>query len=137
VWDARLTSELVLLLMYLALIALWQAVEDPGRAARVAAVLTLVGTVNLPIIKFSVDWWNTLHQGESIFRAGGATIYATMLWPLAVMTVAMTLFFAALATMAMRNEIYRRRLRTLELGAAAAAASAAVAGAAVGAGARR
>ncbi len=123
VWDARLTSELVLLLMYLGLIALWQAVEDPGRAARAAAVLTLVGTVNLPIIKFSVDWWNTLHQGESIFRSGGATIDPSMLWPLFVMMVALTLLFAATLMMAMRNEILRRRVRTLEMSIATSAAA--------------
>jgi heme exporter protein C len=127
VWDARLTSELVLLLIYLGLIALWQAVEDPGRAARVAAVLTLVGSINLPIIEFSVDWWNTLHQGESIFRAGGSTIDASMLWPLAIMTLATMLFFAAALLAAMRNEILRRRLRTLERGVAAAAAATGVA----------
>ena len=73
VWDARLTSVLILFLMYLGLIALWQAVDDPGKAARAAAILTLVGSVNIPIIKFSVDWWNTLHQGESILLAGGPT----------------------------------------------------------------
>jgi heme exporter protein C len=126
VWDARLTSELVLLLIYLGLIALHQAVEDPGRAARVTAILTLVGTINLPIIKFSVDWWNTLHQGESIFRAGGSTIDASMLWPLLVMTIAITVFFVAALLLAMKNEILRRRLRTLELGVAAAAPSPAV-----------
>ncbi len=120
VWDARLTSVLVLFLLYLGLIALWRAVEDPGKAARAAAILTLVGTINLPIIKFSVDWWNTLHQGESIFRAGGPTIYAAMLWPLIVMAVAMTLLFVALLLMAMRNEILRRRVRSLELAAAGA-----------------
>jgi heme exporter protein C len=120
VWDARLTSMLVLFLMYLGLIALWQAVEDQGRAARTAAVLALVGSINLPIIKFSVDWWNTLHQGESIFRAGGPTIDATMLWPLFVMALAMTLLFVALLLMAMRNEIFRRRVRTLELAVAGA-----------------
>jgi heme exporter protein C len=120
VWDARLTSVLVLFLLYLGLIALWRAVEDPGKAARAAAILTLVGTINLPIIKFSVDWWNTLHQGESIFRAGGPTIYATMLWPLIVMAVSMTLLFVALLMMAMRNEILRRRVRSLELAAAGA-----------------
>ncbi len=122
VWDARLTSELVLLLMYLGLIALWQAVEDPGRAARVAAILILVGTVNLPIIKFSVDWWNTLHQGESIFRAGGPTIDGGMLRALFVMLTAMTLLFVVLLFAAMRNEILRRRVRTLELTAAGSAA---------------
>jgi heme exporter protein C len=119
VWDARLTSVLVLFILYLGLIALRQAVEDPGRAARAAAILTLVGSLNLPIIKFSVDWWNTLHQGESIFRAGGPTIYATMLWPLLVMVVGMTLLFFALLLTAMRNEIFRRRVRALELAAAA------------------
>ena len=70
-WDARLTSVLILFLMYLGLIALWRAVEDPSRAARAAAVLTLVGALNLPIIKFSVDWWNTLHQPASVMRMGG------------------------------------------------------------------
>ena len=118
VWDARLTSELVLLLMYLALIALWQAVDDPGRAGRIVAILTLVGTINLPIIKFSVDWWNTLHQGESIFRAGGSTIDASMLTPLFIMLIAMTLLYVVLLLAAMRNEILRRRVRTLELSAA-------------------
>jgi heme exporter protein C len=122
VWDARLTSELVLLLIYLAIIALWQAVEDPGRAARLVAILTLVGTINLPIIKFSVDWWNTLHQGESIFRADGPTIDPAMLRPLFVMLAGMTLLFVALLLAAMRNEILRRRVRTLELTAAGQAA---------------
>jgi heme exporter protein C len=120
VWDARLTSVLVLFLMYLGLIALWRAVDDPGRAARAAAVLILVGAVNLPIIKFSVDWWNTLHQPASVFRLGGPTIDASMLWPLMVMAAAMTLLFLAMVTMAMRNEILRRRVRTLQLAAAGA-----------------
>ena len=93
--------------------------DDPGRAARAAAILTLVGSVNLPIIKFSVDWWNTLHQGESIFRAGGPTIDASMLRPLFVMMAAMTLLYVALLFMAMRNEILRRRVRTLEISLAA------------------
>ena len=74
VWDARLTSVLVLFLMYLGVIALWRTVEDPSRAARAVAILTLVGAINLPIIKFSVDWWNTLHQPASVFRLGGPTI---------------------------------------------------------------
>ncbi len=73
-WDARLTSVLILFLMYLGIMALWRAVEDPSRAARAAAILTLVGAINIPIIKFSVDWWNTLHQGASVIRAGGPTI---------------------------------------------------------------
>ena len=75
VWDARLTSVLVLFLMYLGLIALWNTVEDPSRAARAAAILTLIGALNLPIIKFSVDWWNTLHQPASVMRLSGSTIH--------------------------------------------------------------
>ena len=115
VWDARLTSELVLFLLYLGVIALWGTVEDPSRAARAAAILTLVGAVDLPIIKFSVDWWNTLHQGSSVFRTGGSTIYPTILVPLLVMAVAFTLLFVTLHIAAMRNEILRRRVRTLRL----------------------
>jgi heme exporter protein C len=122
VWDARLTSVLVLFLMYLGLIALWRAVDDPGRAARAAAILTLVGTVNLPIIKFSVDWWNTLHQPASVFRLGGPTIDGSMLRPLFVMAGAMTLLFVTLLIMAMRNEILRRRVHALEIAAAGASA---------------
>jgi heme exporter protein C len=121
VWDARLTSELILLLLYLGVIALWHTVDDPSRAARAAAILTLVGAVDLPIIKFSVDWWNTLHQGASVFRLGGPTIYSTILIPLLVMTGAFTLLFATLLLAAMRNEILRRRVRTLHLLQASAA----------------
>ena len=115
VWDARLTSELVLFLLYLGVLALYWTAEDPGRGARAAAVLTLVGAVNLPIIKFSVDWWNSLHQGESIFRAGGSTIDASILWPLAIMALAFTLLFFTLHLAAMRNEILRRRVRTMQI----------------------
>src|SRR6186713_1113897 len=81
VWDARLTSVLVLFLMYLGVIALWRTVEDPSRAARAAAILTLVGAINLPIIKFSVDWWNTLHQPASVFRIGWPAIHPSLLAP--------------------------------------------------------
>ena len=88
VWDARLTSFLVLFLMYLGLIALWRAFEDPARGGRVAAILILVGSINIPIIKFSVDWWNTLHQPASILSMGGPSIHPSMLWPLLVMLAA-------------------------------------------------
>ncbi len=115
VWDARLTSMLVLFLMYLGLIALWNAVEDPIRAGKAAAVLTLVGSINLPIIKFSVDWWNTLHQPASVFRFDGPTIHISMLIPLLLTAAGMTLLFLALHLIAMRNEILRRRVRTLRL----------------------
>jgi heme exporter protein C len=115
VWDARLTSVLVLFLMYLGLLALWRTIEDPSRAARAAAILALVGAINLPIIKFSVDWWNTLHQPESVFRSGGPTIHPAILIPLFTMVVAFTLLFLTLHLLAMRNEILRRRVRTLLL----------------------
>ncbi len=115
VWDARLTSVLVLFLMYLGVIALWRTVDDPTRAGRAAAILTLVGAVNLPIIKFSVDWWNTLHQGASVIRIGGPTIDPTILRPLLVMGLAFILLFVTLHLAAMRNEILRRRVRTLWL----------------------
>jgi heme exporter protein C len=113
VWDARLTSVLILFLMYLGVIALWRAIDDPTRAARATAVLTLVGAMNLPLIKFSVDWWNTLHQGASVFRLGSSTIHPTILVPLIVMLIAFTLLFVALQLAGMRNEIMRRRLRTM------------------------
>ena len=115
VWDARLTSVLVLFLMYLGVIALWRTVEDPARAGRAVAILTLVGAINLPIIKFSVDWWNTLHQPASVFRMGGPTIDPSILVPLLVMAVAFMLLFVTLQVAAMRNEILRRRVRTLRL----------------------
>ncbi|UDL93366.1 heme ABC transporter permease [Lichenihabitans sp. PAMC28606] len=121
VWDARLTSELVLLLIYLGLVALWQTIEEPGRAARAASIMTLVGFINIPIVKFSVDWWNTLHQPASVFRMGGPTIAASMLWPLLVMAVGYTALFATLHLMATRNEVLRRRVRRLTMLVAAGA----------------
>jgi heme exporter protein C len=113
VWDARLTSVLVLFLMYLGVIALWRTIDDPSRAARAAAVLTLVGAVNLPIIKFSVDWWNTLHQPASVMRLGAPAIDPAILTPLLIMAVAFLLLFLTLHLAAMRNEIMRRRVRTM------------------------
>ena len=115
VWDARLTSVLVLFLLYLGLLALWQSIEEPGRPGRAAAILALVGFINVPIIHFSVTWWNTLHQPASVFRTGGPTIDPSLLIPLAVMAVAFTLLFLTLHLAAMRNEIMRRRVRTLML----------------------
>jgi len=114
-WDARLTSVLVMFIMYLGLIALWRSVEDPARAGRAAAILTLVGAVNLPIIKFSVDWWNTLHQPASVFRLSGPTIHPSILAPLFAMAIAFTLLFLTLHLAAMRNEILRRRVRGMLL----------------------
>ena len=118
VWDARLTSFLVLFIMYLGLIALWRAFDDPARASRTAAVLILVGFINIPIIKFSVEWWNTLHQPASLLRLGGPAIHPAMLYPLLVMLAAYAALFAGLHLAAMRAEIFRRRVRTAELLAA-------------------
>lgn len=115
VWDARLTSVLVLFLMYCGILALWRTIEEPGRAARAVSVLTLVGAVNIPIVKFSVEWWSTLHQGASVFRMGGPTIDPSMLYPLLIMAVAFTLFGIALHLAGMRTEILRRRVRRLAL----------------------
>jgi heme exporter protein C len=110
VWDARLTSVFILFLMYLGLIALNRAIDDPSKGARLTAVLILVGFVNIPIIKFSVDWWNTLHQSESIIRIDGPTVDPEFLWPLFTMALAFTLLFFTLHIMAIRNEIWRRRI---------------------------
>jgi len=115
VWDARLTSMLVLLLLYLGVMALYWTAEDPGRGSRAAAILALVGAVNLPIIKFSVDWWNTLHQGSSVFRIGGSTIAPSILWPLLIMALAFTCLFFTLHLATMRNEILRRRVRSMRM----------------------
>ena len=120
VWDARLTSVLVLFLMYLGVLALWRTIEDPMQAARAAAVLTLVGAINVPIIKFSVDWWNTLHQPASVLRLGGSTIHPAILVPLIVMAIAFTLLFLTLHLATMRNEIMRRRVRSMMMLQAAA-----------------
>jgi heme exporter protein C len=113
VWDARLTSVLVLFLLYLGLIALSRSIEDPARSARATAILALVGFVNVPIIKFSVDWWNTLHQPASVIRLDGPAIHVSILVPLLVMALAFTLLFVTLHLAAMRNEVMRRRVRMM------------------------
>lgn len=114
-WDGRLTSELILFFLYLGYIGLWNAIEDPARAARAAAILALVGAVDIPIIKYSVDWWTTLHQGESIFRAGGPTMDAAFLWPLFFMSFAYIFFFLWLWIVRIQTEIFARRARALML----------------------
>ncbi|MTI18399.1 heme ABC transporter permease [Rhodobacteraceae bacterium RKSG542] len=121
VWDARLTSFLVLFIMYLGIIALWRTMDDPIKAAKANAILTLVGVINLPIIKFSVDWWNTLHQPASVFRTDGPALHSSILVPLLVMAGAFTLFFIMMHLMFMRNEIYARRIRAMRMRAASAA----------------
>ena len=115
VWDARLTSMLVLFLLYLGVLALYWTAEDLGRGSRAAAILALVGAINIPIIKFSVDWWNTLHQPASIIRTGGSAIDPAILWPLLIMAGAFTLLYFTLHFAAMRNEILRRRVRSMRI----------------------
>ncbi len=109
-WDARLTSVLILFFLYLGYMGLWAAIEDRTKAAKAAAILALVGAVNLPIIKFSVEWWNTLHQGASIMRADGPSLHADFLWPLLIMGAAYMAFFSALLLLRMRTEILRQRI---------------------------
>jgi heme exporter protein C len=117
VWDARLTSVLVLFFLYLGYIALVNAFDDPSRGTRAGSILALVGVVDLPIIKFSVDWWNTLHQPASILRAGGPTIDRSMLAPLLIMALGFGLIFATLLLLRMRTALNERKARALRLNA--------------------
>jgi heme exporter protein C len=112
VWDARLTSFLLLEFLYLGYLALWNAIEDETKAARAAAILALIGAVNLPIIVYSVEWWNTLHQGESIISGKLAPVF---LWPLLIMMAAYGFLFLTLWMLRVRTEILTRRARTLML----------------------
>lgn len=117
-WDARLTSVLILFLIYLGIIALWRAIDEPQRGARAVAILTLVGAVNLPIIKFSVDWWYTLHQPASVFRMGGPSIHKSMLTPLFAMGLAYLFLYLVLLILRMKTELMTRRLERLQIVAA-------------------
>jgi heme exporter protein C len=117
VWDARLTSVLVLFFLYLGYIALVNAFDDPGRGSRAGSVLAIVGIVNLPIIKFSVDWWNTLHQPASVFRMGGPTIDGSLLRPLLLMGLGYLLLFQTLLLVRMRTVLNERKARALRLAA--------------------
>jgi heme exporter protein C len=119
--DARLTSVFILFLMYLGLIALSRAMPDPSRSSRLIAIVVLVGFVNIPVIKFSVDWWNTLHQPASVFRMDGPTIHPSLLYPLLIMGLAFTALFFSLHFGAMRAEIWRRRVASMRRQAALAA----------------
>jgi heme exporter protein C len=114
VWDARLTSVLVLFFLYLGYIALVHAFDDPTRGIRAASVLALVGWVIVPIIKFSVDWWNSLHQPASVFRLGGPTIDISLLRPLLIMAVGFTLLFMVLLLLRMRAALIERKIRALQ-----------------------
>lgn len=118
VWDARLTSVLVLFLLYVAYIALRASMDDEAKAARAAAILALVGVVNLPIIHFSVQWWNTLHQGASVFRRGGSALAPVYLWPVLLLALAYTAAFGSLWLVRIRGELWRRRAEAAALRAA-------------------
>ncbi|MEP6147666.1 MAG: cytochrome c biogenesis protein CcsA, partial [Nisaea sp.] len=115
VWDARLTSVLILFFLYLGYIALVNAFDDPERGSKAGAILLLVGVVNIPIIKFSVDWWNTLHQPASVARMDGPSIDPSMLLPLLLMAGAFKLYFLYLLIVRMRGELMARRIRLLHL----------------------
>ena len=111
VWDARLTSELLLFFLYIGFMALQAAIDDPKRAARAGALLALVGVVNIPVIHFSVQWWNTLHQPASISaisKIGAPAIHPSILVPLLIMALGFMLFFVVVLLMRLRAEILRR-----------------------------
>ena len=115
VWDARLTSELLLFFLYVGFMALQAAIDDPRRSARAGAVLALVGVVNIPVIHFSVQWWNTLHQPasiSSISKVGAPAIHPSMLYPLLIMALGFTVFYFTMALMRMRAEILLRERHT-------------------------
>jgi heme exporter protein C len=112
VWDARLTSELILLFLYLGVIALYNAIEDKRTAARATAILAIVGVVNIPIIHFSVEWWNTLHQGSTVTKLGAPSIHISMLIPLLLMAVAFKLYYAVVVLMRARCEVLDRERNT-------------------------
>lgn len=122
VWDARMTSVLVLFFLYLGHIALVRAFDDQQRGYRAGAILALVGVVNLPIIKFSVDWWNTLHQPASITLTGAPTMAPSMLWPLLICAIGFTLCFFAITTARIRAAVMERRIRGLLMARTEAAA---------------
>lgn len=108
VWDARLTSELVLLFLYIGVIALHGAFEDPRTGARAAAILALVGVVNIPIIHYSVEWWNTLHQGPTVTKFDSPSAHPSMLYPLLIMAIAFKTYFFALLLLRTRSEVLLR-----------------------------
>ena len=115
VWDARLTSVLILFFLYLGHMALMNAFDDPTRGRRAAAVLALVGFVNVPIIKFSVDWWSTLHQPASVLRMSGPSIHPDMLWPLLLMGLGFALFYVTLLLVRIKGELIAARVRALTM----------------------
>ena len=122
VWDARLTSVLVLFLFYVAYIALRGAMDDEAKGARAGAILALVGLVNLPVVHWSVEWWNSLHQGASVLRTEGPAMPPVYLWPLLLMSLAYMSAFGSLWLVRIRAEVWRRRADVRALRAARAQA---------------
>jgi heme exporter protein C len=112
VWDARLTSELILFFLYLGFIALQAAIDDPRRADKAGAILALVGVVNVPIIYFSVKWWNTLHQGSSVSMTKAPSMAQTMLWGMLLMALAFWMYSVAMALKRVRTIILEREAHT-------------------------
>jgi heme exporter protein C len=110
VWDARLTSMFVLMLLYLGYLSIWRSIDDPQRSAQLARVVAIVGVINIPIVKFSVNWWNTLHQPASIVKMGGPAVDKSILWPLGLMFLAFALLFLSAHLLALKNEWRARRL---------------------------
>ena len=115
VWDARLTSVLILFFLYLGYMALINAFDDPTRGFRAASILVLVGFINVPIIKFSVEWWHTLHQPASVIKMGGPAIHPSMLAPLLLMAVGYTTYFLWVLMVRMRTEILAGKIRAARL----------------------
>ncbi|MCD6075465.1 MAG: ccmC [Rhodospirillales bacterium] len=115
VWDARLTSVLILFFLYLGYMALENAFDDRARGAKAAAILAIVGAVNVPIIKFSVDWWNTLHQPASVVRLDGPAIHPSMLTPLVLMAIGYTAFYVWVLCLRVRADINMSKVRALRL----------------------
>jgi len=115
VWDARLTSVLVLFFLYLGYMALNNAFDDPTRGAKASSILVLVGFVNVPIIKFSVDWWNTLHQPASVVRLDGPSIHPSMLWPLLLMAAGFTCYYLWVMLVRIRGEVLAGKIRAIRL----------------------
>lgn len=114
-WDGRMTSVLVLLFLYLGYMAIWRGIDEEDKAGRAASILALVGVINIPIIKFSVDWWNTLHQPASVIRLDGPTIHSEMLWPLLLLALAFKAYFVIVFLWRMKLEINRRKLSVLRM----------------------
>lgn len=110
VWDARLTSELILLFLYIGVIALYGAFEDKQQGGKAAGIMALVGVVNIPIIHYSVEWWNTLHQGATISKFDSPSIAPEMLWPLLISLAGFAFFIAAVTTVRLRSEIVLREM---------------------------